>query len=254
MKDLAEIVPLNLSSDDSIASSINFLSSVGFAPILASKKNFPPPISLLRFEIVNGRIDGYVYDRLFEPFLREAFFLLEEGATATEIDDVLRSRLGIAPFQHVLERGVNEGKTYRSKPMKALYKTFTKAKYAADKVRNIPQYVPIDTIAPVGLINPVDPANPIDPVEPVESAIPVYKTQPGTLPERQNPDPDEPPPVPQKKLTKLSQWYSELPFFLRLQTDYITGIPDPLKTDGFQIIEKYRTDNVRFHEALVLGL
>jgi 3-hydroxyacyl-CoA dehydrogenase, C-terminal domain len=253
MKELAEIVPLNLSSDNTIASSINFLSTVGFAPILASKKDFPPPISLLRFEVVNGRIDGYVYDRLFEPFLREAFFLLEEGATATEIDDVLRSRLGIAPFQHVLERGLNEGKTYRAKPMKALYKTYSKAQYALEKVKHIEQYFPKDAegniIYPVDPVNLADPVNLTVPVDPVEPVVPVYKTQPGTLPERQNPDPDEPAPVPQKKLTRLSQWYSELPFFLRLQTDYITGIPDPLKTDGFEIIEKFRKDNVRFDDT-----
>lgn len=251
MKELAEIVPFNLSSDDTIASSLSFLSTVGFSPILASKKNFPPPASLLNFDVANGRIDGYIYDRLFEPFLREAYFMLEEGASAAEIDDVLRSKVGIAPFQHVLERGLNEGKTYRSKPMKIVHTAYLDARRSSEKVAYIPEYVPTppkDVKAKPGKpgkpVTPVVPVNPVIPVEPAK----VFKTQPGTLPGRQNPDPDEPPPVPQKKLTDFKQWCSELPFLLRSQTDYITGIPDPAKTSGFEIIEKFRIDNVRLRE------
>ena len=234
MKDLVEIVPLNLSSDDTIASSVNFLSSAGFSPILASKKNFPPPVSLLQFDIAMGRIDGYIYDRLFEPMLKEAYFLLEEGATAPQIDDVLRSKLGIAPFQHVLERGITEGKTLR-KHVKDDYTKYREDRLIAERIAMLELAEKSKHKDARG--NPRVSANPADPAK-------IYKTQPGTLPDRQNPDPDEPAPVPKKRLTSFDQWYSELPHLLKSQTDYITGIKDPSKISGHEIIEDYRIEHV----------
>ena len=214
MKELVEVIPFQLSTDSAIASSINFLSSVGFNPILANRKSFPGTNSLLRFEVLSGRIDGYIYDRLYEPVIREAFFCLQEGASASEIDNVLRERVGIAPFQHILERGFKEGKTHKPLEVKALMKSEIK------EIHN--------------RLN----------AEAAKSVTP--RPQPSTLPERQNPDDEDAPAPLINHSIVLNHWFSALPLDLQYQSDYITGIKDTNMADGFKKIEIFRKINVSY--------
>ena len=45
---------------------------------------------------VAGNCYGFIGNRMLEPYAREAVYLLEEGATPSQIDRVLKTKVGLA--------------------------------------------------------------------------------------------------------------------------------------------------------------
>jgi hypothetical protein len=141
-----------------------------------------------KLPILAGNSEGYVIERLIEPYIREALFLAEEGVSFERIGEVMTSRLGLS-FQPWFAIG---GHQYKQK----LLRQKTEAQEAFEKYLK-------------------------DKEEEKANPSTVFKPQPSSLPERQNPD--EEVEVVERAPVVLSNWDSTLANIFRESE----RVPDP---------------------------
>jgi hypothetical protein len=127
-----------------------------------------------KLPILAGNSEGYVIERLIDPCTREALFLAEEGVSFERIGQVLTDRLGL-----VYQPWSNIGQQYKQK----LSRQRTEAREAFDKYLK-------------------------DKEEEKANPSTVFRPQPSSLPERQNPD--EEVEVVERAPVVLSNWDSTL--------------------------------------------
>lgn len=79
---LVEVVRGQATDDTTIDTAVRFVKSIGKVPVIA------------------GVCDGFIGNRMFEEYLRQAYFLLEEGALPSQVDAALeRWGMAMGPFK-----------------------------------------------------------------------------------------------------------------------------------------------------------
>ena len=110
---LVEIVRTELSSDASLATAFKFVTKLGKTPVLVADR------------------PGFLVNRLLAPYLNEAGFLLENGASVTAIDQALTAfgKFAIRPLVEVFRKEPDENIRYHIK------ETLTKLGWNPNRVR-----------------------------------------------------------------------------------------------------------------------
>ena len=166
-----------------------------------------------KLPILAGNSEGYVKERLIDPCIREALFLAEEGVSFERIGQVLVSRLGLI-YQPSYAIGGHQYKQRLSRQKAEAQEAFEK--YLKDKED--------------------EKANPST----------VFKPQPSSLPERQNPD--EEVEVVVRAPVVLSNWDSKLANIYRESQrvpDPALGNKKPSITDArIKIFEEFQGQKV----------
>ena len=166
-----------------------------------------------KLPILAGNSEGYVIERLIDPCIREALFLAEEGVTFERMGQVLTSRLGL-----IYQPGYAiAGHQYKQK----LTRQRTEAREAFDKYLK-------------------------DKEEEEANPSTVFKPQPSSLPERQNPD--EEVEVVVRAPVVLSNWDSTLGNIYRESQcvpDSAPGNENPSTADArLKIFEEFQAQRV----------
>lgn len=100
---LLEIVRGTATSADTIAIALRFAREIGKQPVVA------------------GVCDGFVANRMFDPYFREADFLVEEGASPYEVDTALLAYgMPMGPFAVADLVGLDVGQSIRKRQRAAL--------------------------------------------------------------------------------------------------------------------------------------
>lgn len=95
---LVEIVRGRETSDDTLISVMNFTKAIG------------------KVGVISGVCDGFIGNRMFEEYLRQAYFLLEEGALPQQVDAALESfGMAMGPFRTMDLAGQDIGWSIRKR-------------------------------------------------------------------------------------------------------------------------------------------